>query len=877
MHRALPPLLALSLLLAPGALSAQSPPGNAAAPRLTRAPRLSRFVEAPFPEQEKAAGRGAVVLLRIAISATGTVDAVDVVESGGAAFDAAALAAARQFLFEPAELDGKPAPVRIAYRYEFLYRVEEKKIASFSGLVRARGTRAPLAGVRVSLSSGASATTDAQGQFSFPEVTPGKTQILLEGEGLTALRTEETFEAGKKVEATYDVQLPSREAGEEEDVEIVVTAPPVEKNVVITAVNAEQGRRVPGTQGDVLKVVESMPGVGRAAAGSGALVVWGAAPQDTRVYIDQVRVPALYHFGGLRSVVSSELVRSVELAPGGYGASFGRGLGGLVTIQTRPLEPDGFHGALTADLLDASAALRWGGPRWRWFAAGRRSHLHSALDPINPGKISEIFPIPRYHDAQLLGVHEFSPQERLVVGGLLSHDEVDRGSLDQNPRLLRRERQSLGWRRLFFRYERQLSDGATVSVTPAIGDESHQREGSFGGVPVRMTTDSTYYALRASYRGRVSSFLNVSVGMDAELMDTRGARSGAITSPPREGDVLVFGQIPAAQVNSDRWRVQTGSASPYAEADWGLLDDRLHIIQGLRLEPFVLKGDRRAPLEGETPAVGYLRQETSLQPRFAVRFAPERRLLFKAAYGVYAQAPGAEELSPVFGNPTLRNARATHWLGGLVAQLLEGLSLDATVFLTRSGRLPLRSPLEAPLQAEALVDQGQGRAFGAQVMLRKEPSRGFFGWVSYSIARSERRASPTGPFRLFDLDQTHVLTALGAYELGRGFEVGVRLRLATGFPRTPVIDAFYDAQQDRVQPIFGAQNSTRIPWFFQADIRGSRRFKLGAGSELELSLDVQNVTYRRNVEEFIYSQDYRQRLAINGLPLLPVLGARLSW
>src|SRR5450432_4137840 len=55
---------------------------------------------------------------------------------------------------------------------------------------------------------------------------------------------------------------------------------------VATEITAEQGRKLPGTQGDVLKVVESMPGVARAAAGSAALVVWGAGSADTRIYVE---------------------------------------------------------------------------------------------------------------------------------------------------------------------------------------------------------------------------------------------------------------------------------------------------------------------------------------------------------------------------------------------------------------------------------------------------------------------------------------------------------------------------------------------------------------------------------------------------------------
>src|SRR5687768_5113846 len=95
-----------------------------ARPRLTKPPNLARFVDAAYPPAEKAAGRTARVVLEIAISAAGSVDAARVIESAGPEFDAAALDAVRQFVFEPAEIDNRPAPIKIAYRYEFVLKEE---------------------------------------------------------------------------------------------------------------------------------------------------------------------------------------------------------------------------------------------------------------------------------------------------------------------------------------------------------------------------------------------------------------------------------------------------------------------------------------------------------------------------------------------------------------------------------------------------------------------------------------------------------------------------------------------------------------------------------------------------------------------------------
>jgi hypothetical protein len=206
----------------------------------------------------------------------------------------------------------------------------------------------------------------------------------------------------------------------------------------------------------------------------------------------------------------------------------------------------------------------------------------------------------------------------------------------------------------------------------------------------------------------------------------------------------------------------------------------------------------------------------------------------------------------------------------------ETVSVETTAFYSSSDNLAVRNPAEQPELARALVDSGIGRAYGTQILIRKELSAHFFGWLSYSILRSERATAEGAPFRLFDFDQSHVLTALASYDLGRGFEVGVRFRYATGYPRTPVARTYLDSRTGSIVPLFGPQNSIRIPAFAQADLRIAKRFALGATS-MEAYLDVQNVTNRSNPEEIAYSSDYTQKRYITGLPLLPVAGVKWSW
>ncbi|MFO0722800.1 MAG: TonB-dependent receptor [Myxococcota bacterium] len=837
-------------------------------------PKLLEFVAAEVPADLSAP---AAVLLELAIDETGAVVEVQVLESGGPALDALASAAAARFRFQPATADGQPIPVKIAYRYAFVLREERTRrtTAELSGTVRDRKTKAPLAGVTISADSGATAVSTATGAFYLAGLPAGERTISLSGPSLKAIGTTETLTEGEHLVTIYEVEIASADA-EEDEYAMEVTAPRLAKKVVSTAIAAEESRMVPGAQGDVLKVVENMPGVGRSSVGSGALVVWGAAPEDTRVYIDGIRVPRLYHNGGVRSVVHSDLVRGVELFPGGYGAPYGRGLGGLVTVELRDLEP-GLHGSVGIDLLDVAGAVRGGiGDRLTGALAFRRSHLDALVKAVTKEDVGDFIPIPRYWDGQARLALQLSKTQTLELGGLISLDEIEHRLDAKDPADVKIDTQSIGFGRIYLRYEDRPSSGSVISLVPSFGRDVQSQVSRFGGAPTSLDVSSSLVGFRGTYRGKVSENFRLEAGLDAELTISEVRRQGSIASPPREGDLRVFGQPPSDQISADHWSTTLLSLAPFAEADLSLFSDRLHIIPGLRLEPYVIGGDRVAPQSGDNLPLGFQRETTFLEPRLAVRYKILEALTVKAGFGVYHQAPDPNDLSASFGNPHLDPATAVQGLGGFQLNLSETLSLDLTGFFAASSGLAVRSPSESPVAGQALLQTGLGRAYGAQILLRQEKVAGFFGWISYSLIRSERNDGAGGVWRAFDYDQTHVLTVVASYDLGAGFDVGLRFRASSGYPRTPVLGAFFDARRDQYTPIFGPQNSERIPPFVQLDLRVEKTFSV-LGGDAEIYLDLQNMTNQSNPEEIVYNFNYQAKSTITGLPIMPVAGFKWSY
>lgn len=894
--------LLLASLCVPEAVFAQAnssgeTPGHQ--PKLTKLPKLVHFEEAPYPDSEKEAGRTASVVLQIAIDDKGKVVDAAVIEKASPAFDAAALEAVRKFEFDPAEIDNKPAPVKITYRYEFVLKIEPPTpVINFDGEIKNRFTKQMIPGVTVAVDGMGEVVTDENGHFEFKEVPLGKHVITISGPNLTTVTTEEELEKGKKLSVKYALE-PKEEVpeGEEADLEIVVVAPKIQKEVVSTEIKAEEGRRVPGTQGDTLKVVQNLPGVARASFGSGQLVVWGAAPQDTRVYIDGIHVPLLYHGGGLRSVFTSDLVRSINLAPGGYGSEYGRGLGGLVTVDSRALRPTGVHGFVAADVIDASAMVEAPiNSSTRIAIAGRKSYLDRAINVVTNRDVQSYIPIPDYFDAQVKVTHDLGANESIDVLGLMSRDELTRTLQNADPAQVKKDYQLTDFNRIGVAYKRQFNDGSNVLITPWFGRDHLTSRASFGGSPTELDTKNTAFGLRAAYRGRTSAHTVTTVGLDIEGNFASLARRGSVTLPAREGDLSVFGQPPGDQVNADNWDASNLTVAPYVQTDIGLLDDKLHIVPGLRIEPFIISASRQTPVVGATPEIGITQQSTEIEPRLSTTYQIVPRLGLKAAAGFYHQSPQPADLSAVFGNPKLAVERAFHALAGSTFKLTDQISFEEVLFYSKSNDLVTRSASDTPALAQALVQQGEGRSYGIQVLLRHELTSRFFGWVSYTLMRSERRDKCAtienipgataadapqnicheGAWRLFDYDQTHVATVVGSYDLGAGFEFGARFRYATGFPRTPVVGSFVSTRRDLYEPLFGAQNSIRIPAFVQLDARLSKRFTMSWG-KAEVYVDVQNVTNHSNPEEIVYDYRYANKNYITGLPVLPVAGARLEW
>jgi hypothetical protein len=549
-------------------------------------------------------------------------------------------------------------------------------------------------------------------------------------------------------------------------------------------------------------------------------------------------------------------------------------LGGLVRVETRELPKNGVHGYAGADTLDASAMVSAAiTDKARVAIAGRYSYLDSLLSAVDAPDVGDYFPIPRYRDFQAKATIDLRKNESLDVVLVGSRDDLTRTVPSTDPAETKSDSNHTGFERLYLRYRNINDAGDVVTATPFVGYDFNNTTTAFGGTPTSLYDGAFKYGVRTSYQTRLFSRVEFTTGLDALGSMADITRSGSLTLPPREGDITVFGQSPGDAVNSDNWSTHILNVGPHAIANIGV--GPLTITPGVRVDTFLIEGSRQTPRVGLTPSVGFSRLNAAIDPRLAVRLKVAPAFSIFASGGTYHQPPAAEDLSAVFGTPALGLSNATHVSAGETLHITKTLTAEATAFYKWMNDLTVRSRLVDPPLAQSLVQDGEGRSYGVQFLVREEVWKGFFGWVSYTISRSERRYVGDASWRLFDFDEPHVLTAVASQEVGR-WTFGARFRFASGYPRTPVTGSYYDAKDDDYQPIFGAQNTLRIPSFYQLDLKVERVIPLGR-VKLVAFVDVQNVTFHTNDEEIVYSSDYRQRSYITGLPTLAVVGGRVEF
>ncbi len=841
---------------------------GALAQTLTKPPTLLKQVE---PQTGDAGVVTGTVMMEVDVGLDGKVLAVKVINGLTPELDAAAMHALEQFEFTPAEIDHQPAAVRIQYALTFEAPLPVVALAdagvptvNLLGVLRTAGTREPVPSASITVGE-QSVLSAESGEFELLDVPLGEVNVVVTAPGFERYESKEVIRRDERTEVTYYLKptgVPS--------LETVVRSEKDRREVAQVKLTRGEMRQVAGTQGDAFKVLQSLPGVARAAFGSGALVVRGSKSWDSRVYVDEIAVPQLFHFAGLSATFNAATVESITFQPGNWGTSYGRSIGGLVQAEVRSPSKSGFHGYIDVSTFDLSAMVETPvSDKWSVSVAGRRGLADVTL-PLaiktfaGPAASSIGFSLaPQYFDYQLRAERKSTSKSRLFISLYGSSDRY--AFINPNPFIDPATEGNQGsagnaiaYHRLTLGFDYRFNDRVTFISRNSLGFDQYEQLG--GATDIFYKGTQTPVQARERFRIEIpEAKLSLSTGLDLLVAPTFVDAQ----SPPNFKANQVPDPYVARRLFVDRSSTFYVEPGVFLEATWKPLDS-LAVIGGLRAD-----------------YQSYMK-DVWFDPRLSVLWTPVDWLTLKGGAAQYHQPPDYRlgQLSPVFGNPDLLPEGARHFNVGAETRFTDALSLDVSVYykqLFQQVRQVLTSGLGSDVNIPGadtrFASTGYGRAYGAELLLRHKLTKNFFGWIAYSLSRFERDGYGGQEWSLGPLDQPHNLIVVASYKLPFDITVGGRFRYASGPLVTPVVASLYDVDGNYYYPLPGRPWSVRLPDFVQLDLRVDKRFVFDRWV-LALYLDVQNVTNAQNPEGLFYSFNYTQKAYVYGIPILPSLGIR---
>ena len=365
-----------------GAADAGAPAPDA---ELAAPPRpLMPITPAYTPEAMRAGIAGEVVLV-LTVDEAGQVTDVAVESGLPEGLTEAAVAAARAVRFSPArDRTGRATAVRIRWIVRFTLPEERQPPAPGApapppaptpaapapaappgpsniehyasgpeGLlvfhVRERGTGKPMPNATLWIEDTSELLhVDAQGRAE-RTLPAGAYAVVVRAPGHHQEERIERLHPGERVERTYFV-LRERLS----EYETLVLAKPQRAETGVVTLQADEIHTIPGTFGDPFRAVMLLPGVASVFSGLGYPVIRGEAPGQTGTFIDDVKVPLLYHLGFGPAVVHPLYLDSLDFHPGNFPAEFGRFTGGLIRAKTTAA-PEETKTMLELDLFKGSA------------------------------------------------------------------------------------------------------------------------------------------------------------------------------------------------------------------------------------------------------------------------------------------------------------------------------------------------------------------------------------------------------------------------------------------------------------------------------------------------------------------------------------------
>lgn len=707
-------------------------------------------------------------------------------------------------------------------------QAQEKFI--LSGTITDQQNNETLFGVNVIIVEQKSGTTTNEYGFYSISLPKGTYTIQISYLGYQTLN--ETIVLDKNIRKNFSLSEASQQLNEVVLTDRKVKAEIRKPEMSVNKLSIQEIKEMPVILGevDIVKSLLTLPGVTNAGEGQSGFNVRGGSADQNLILLDEATVYNSSHLFGLFSVFNPDAIKDLKLYKGGIPARYGGRLSSVLDIYQKEGNSKQFH--MNGGIGLISSRLMAEGPivkdRGSFLIAGRGSYAHLFL------KLTDNNNSAYFYDLNTKISYKLNDNNNIYFSGYFGRDVFTLNETFVNT--YGNSVFNLRWNHLF-------SEKLFSNMSLIYSDYYYGLELDFVGF--LWNSGIKNYNFRYDFKHYLSDKLKLTYGANAIYYDFNPGK----IEPSRTDS-----GINAAQLD----KKFAFESALYLDAEHQLTKN-LTVSYGIRYSNFLRLGKQTLNIyennqavtfnsdfqiyESATPigTVNYDRNETiasfdNWEPRLSASYALNDNQSIKASYNRMSQylhlISNTQSPTPLdvwapsdqFLKPQLLDQYAIGYFQNFKD---DSYSLEVeTYYKEIQNRVDYidGANLIANEAIERVILNGRGRAYGVEVLLRKNVGR-ISGWLSYTLARTEQQTPGrnanepginNGNWYKTGFDKLHDLSLVGNYKLNEKWRFGATFAFQTGQPVT-----FPNGQYEYLGvsvPSFEARNNSRLPAYHHLDL-----------------------------------------------------------
>lgn len=696
--------------------------------------------------------------------------------------------------------------------------------------------------------------TNVYGFYSITAPT-GKYKVSVSYIGYKTQTLSLDFDKNKNV----DVELKEDERVLDE---IVVSTKREDDNVKTTEMSVNKVemktiKKMPALLGevDVIRSIQFLPGVSSVGEGSSGFNVRGGAIDQNLVLLDEAPVYNASHLFGFFSVFNPDIVKDVKLIKGGIPAAYGGRVSSILDVRMKEgnSKKAEFSGGLGTIFSRFAYERPFAKEKGSFVVALRRSYIDILAKPfLNADLKGSRF---YFYDFTAKANYKINDKNTVYLSGYFGRDVfgADFGFNWGN------STSTFRWNHVF---NNKLFLNTTVfysnydySLDSDLKKENNQDSFSW-------QSNIVNYSIKPDFNWYVNNKNTISFGGQIIYYSFNPGQATAVSG----GESRSIGLPNKYAVESALYIGNEQKVSEKVTLNYGLRYSNYSYLgtgsATILKETDVQTGERKEIVNTVSYGKGEIIQNYgNFEPRFAINIGLNNTSSIKIGYNRLAQyihllsntvaSSPLDVWTPSSNNikPQLSDQIAIGYFKNLSDNMYETSvevyykTLENQIDYIRNADLLLNPSVEADLLF------GKGRAYGAEFFAKKNKGK-LNGWVSYTLARTERKIDGLNNNNWFvsRIDKLHNLSVVGIFDLNKKWSFGTTFSYSSGTPASFPTNKFTWQGIALPQNYTDERNTYRIPASHRLDLSATKKNKhaLFKKGESEWVFSVYNVYNRKN-------------------------------